>query len=62
MTAVDSLGYGVMVDEVIEHSKNGGYIVKGTTVNNREGNEFPRRAEVTMGRLNAVGLQKKSVD
>jgi len=40
----------------------GGIIVKGTTLNPREGNDYPRMAETPMGMLNCVGLQNKGVD
>lgn len=40
----------------------GGIIVKGTTIRHREGNAYPRLAEVPSGMLNAVGLQNKGVD
>lgn len=40
----------------------GGIIVKGTTLRPREGNDYPRMAEVASGMLNCVGLQNKGVD
>ena len=40
----------------------GGIIVKGTTLNPREGNDYPRMAETASGMLNCVGLQNKGVD
>ena len=40
----------------------GGIIVKGTTLNPREGNPYPRMAETAQGMLNCVGLQNKGVD
>ena len=43
-------------------SRLGGFIVKGTTLEPREGNPYPRMAETPSGMLNAVGLQNKGVD
>jgi len=40
----------------------GGIIVKGTTLERREGNDYPRMAETASGMLNCVGLQNKGVD
>jgi dihydroorotate dehydrogenase (NAD+) catalytic subunit len=37
-------------------------IVKGTTLEPREGNSYPRMAETPSGMLNAVGLQNKGID
>ena len=39
-----------------------GFIVKGTTLHPREGNDYPRMAETPSGMLNCVGLQNKGVD
>lgn len=36
--------------------------MKGTTLNHREGNPYPRMVETPSGMLNAVGLQNKGVD
>jgi len=43
-------------------SRLGGYIIKSTTLEPREGNPYPRMAETPSGMLNAVGLQNKGVD
>lgn len=40
----------------------GGFIVKGTTLEPRQGNPYPRMAETPSGMLNAVGLQNPGVD
>lgn len=42
-------------------SRLGGFIVKGTTLLAREGNDYPRMVETPSGMLNAVGLQNKGV-
>ena len=49
MTASGTFGYGKEYSE-------------GTTIRNRQGNDYPRMAETPSGMLNAVGLQNKGVD
>ena len=62
MTASGTFGYGYEFDDFIDVSSLGGIVVKGTTLNHREGNPYPRMAETPKGMLNAVGLQNKGVD
>ncbi len=62
MTASGTFGYGTEYVDFIDLSKIGGVIVKGTTLNHREGNPYPRMAETPSGMLNCVGLQNKGVD
>lgn len=62
LTASGTFGYGVEFEDFIDLNLLGGFIVKGTTLNPREGNPYPRMAETTAGMLNAVGLQNKGVD
>ncbi len=62
MTASGTFGYGEEFEDFIDISQIGGIIVKGTTLNHREGNPYPRMAETPSGMLNAVGLQNKGVD
>lgn len=62
MTASGTFGYGVEFSDFIDLERLGGIIVKGTTLNRREGNPYPRMAETPSGMLNAVGLQNKGVD
>ena len=61
-TASGTFGYGTEFEDFIDISALGGIIVKGTTLNHREGNPYPRMAETPSGMLNAVGLQNKGVD
>jgi dihydroorotate dehydrogenase (NAD+) catalytic subunit len=61
MTASGTFGYGEEFSDFIDLSRIGGIIVKGTTLNRREGNPYPRMAETPSGMLNAVGLQNKGV-
>lgn len=62
MTASGTFGYGIEYADFIDLSRLGGIIVKGTTLNHREGNLYPRMAETPSGMLNAVGLQNKGVE
>ena len=62
LTASGTFGYGEEFADFIDLDRLGGYIVKGTTLNPREGNPYPRMAETPSGMLNAVGLQNKGVD
>ena len=61
MTASGTFGYGEEFADLVDLSKIGGIIVKGTTLHHREGNPYPRMAETPSGMLNAVGLQNKGV-
>lgn len=62
MTASGTFGYGAEYADFIDISRIGGIIVKGTTIEPREGNPYPRMAETSAGMLNAVGLQNKGAD
>ncbi|HLW08811.1 MAG TPA: dihydroorotate dehydrogenase [Fermentimonas sp.] len=61
-TASGTFGYGTEYKDFIDLGKLGGIFVKGTTVEPREGNNYPRMAETPSGMLNSVGLQNKGVD
>lgn len=62
MTASGTFGYGLEFVDLVPLHEIGGIIVKGTTLRPREGNDYPRMAEVASGMLNCVGLQNKGVD
>ena len=62
MTASGTFGYGVEFQDFVPLEEIGGIIVKGTTLNPREGNDYPRMAETAGGMMNCVGLQNKGVD
>lgn len=62
MTASGTFGYGTEFKDYVDFSRMGGIIVKGTTLRSREGNPYPRLAEVSQGLLNTIGLQNKGVD
>lgn len=62
MTASGTFGYGIEYADLVNLADIGGIIVKGTTLNPREGNDYPRMVETPSGMLNCVGLQNKGVD
>ena len=62
MTASGTFGYGIEFADFVDLNRLGGFIVKGTTLLPREGNDYPRMAETAQGMLNCVGLQNKGVD
>ena len=61
LTASGTFGYGYEFEDFLDINKLGGIIVKGTTLEPRQGNAYPRMAETATGMLNAVGLQNKGV-
>lgn len=62
LTASGTFGYGSEFEDFLDINLLGGIIVKGTTLEPREGNAYPRMAETASGMLNAVGLQNKGID
>ncbi|WP_027452253.1 dihydroorotate dehydrogenase [Segatella albensis] len=62
MTASGTFGYGLEFADFVPLNEIGGIIVKGTTLEPRQGNDYPRLAETAQGMLNCVGLQNKGVD
>ena len=62
LTASGTFGYGIEFQDFISLDQLGGFVVKGTTLNHREGNPYPRMAETACGMLNTVGLQNKGVE
>jgi len=60
--ASGTFGFGEEMLKFIDLNKLGGIFVKGLTLENREGNDYPRMAETPSGMLNAVGLQNKGID
>ena len=51
MTASGTFGYGIEFKDFVPLDQLGGIIVKGTTLNPREGNDYPRMVETAMGML-----------
>lgn len=62
MTASGTFGYGLEFQDLVPLNEIGAIIVKGTTLEPRQGNSYPRMAETASGMLNCVGLQNKGVD
>lgn len=62
MTASGTFGYGIEFADFVDLNRLGGFVVKGTTLLPREGNDYPRMAETASGMLNCVGLHNKGVE
>jgi len=62
LTASGTFGNGSEFDDFLDVSRLGGVVLKGTTMEPREGNLYPRMAETPSGMLNTVGLQNKGID
>jgi len=62
LTASGTFGYGAEFDDFLDVSKLGGIVLKGSTIEPREGNPYPRMVETPSGMLNPVGLQNKGID
>jgi dihydroorotate dehydrogenase (NAD+) catalytic subunit len=61
-TASGTFGFGTEYLDFIDLGRLGGVFVKGTTLEARQGNDYPRMAETASGMLNSVGLQNPGVD
>jgi dihydroorotate dehydrogenase (NAD+) catalytic subunit len=62
IAASGTFGYGSEFEDFFDISEIGGVILKGITLEPREGNPYPRMAETPSGMLNSVGLQNKGLD
>jgi dihydroorotate dehydrogenase (NAD+) catalytic subunit len=62
LTASGTFGNGSEFDDFFDIDRLGGIILKGSTLEPREGNPYPRMAETPSGMLNSVGLQNKGFD
>ena len=62
LTASGTFGYGVEFAPYGDLKKLGGIVVKGLSLEPRDGNPMPRIAETASGMLNAVGLQNCGVE
>ncbi|MBM7624279.1 dihydroorotate dehydrogenase [Sporohalobacter salinus] len=61
-TASGTFGFGEEYEEYVDLDRLGGVMVKGTTLEPKQGNPTPRIAETPAGMLNAIGLQNPGVD
>ena len=62
MTASGTYGFGREYSEYYDLSMLGAVVVKGLTLQPREGNKVPRIAETPAGMLNSVGLQNPGIE
>ena len=60
--ASGTFGFGKEFAELYDINILGTFSFKGTTLNERFGNETPRIAECTAGMINSVGLQNSGVE
>ena len=61
MTASGTFGYGLEYEPFFDISQLGAVVVKGLSLNPKEGNPPPRIVETPAGILNAIGLQNVGV-
>jgi dihydroorotate dehydrogenase (NAD+) catalytic subunit len=61
MTASGTYGYGLGYEDLVDVTRLGAIVCKGTTLQPRNGNPQPRITETTGGVLNAVGLENIGV-
>ncbi|MGM0502278.1 MAG: dihydroorotate dehydrogenase, partial [Bacillota bacterium] len=61
-TASGTFGFAKEYQDYVDLNKLGAVMVKGTTLNPKQGNATPRIAETPSGMLNAIGLQNPGVD
>lgn len=62
LTASGTFGFGLELLPYLELNQLGGVVVKGTTLQPRQGNPPPRLVETPAGLLNAIGLQNPGAD
>ncbi len=62
LTASGTFGYGLEYQKYMDLNELGGFIVKGLSLSEKQGNKPPRIIETPCGMLNAIGLQNVGVD
>lgn len=62
LTASGTFGFGEEFEELVDLSKVGAIVVKGTTLRPRSGNAGVRIAETPGGMLNCIGLENPGVE
>jgi dihydroorotate dehydrogenase (NAD+) catalytic subunit len=62
MTASGTFGYGEEYAEFMDLSRLGAVVVKGLSLQPRDGNPPPRVVETAAGMLNAIGLQNVGIE
>ncbi|AEG60579.1 dihydroorotate dehydrogenase [Desulforamulus ruminis] len=61
-TASGTFGFGPEYSPYVDINRLGAIVVKGTTLEPRQGNPTPRMAETPAGILNSIGLQNPGAD
>lgn len=62
LLASGTCGYGVELSDLLDLSNIGGVVVKGISIEPRQGNPPPRLVETPCGLLNSIGLENDGVD
>lgn len=62
MLASGTCGYGDELEDYIDLNRLGGISVKGTTLEERQGNPMPRIVETYGGMINAIGFQNVGME
>ena len=62
MTASGCFGFGLEYENYFDPNELGGILIKGLTLEQRDGNSGIRIAETPAGMLNSVGLENPGVD
>ena len=62
MVASGTFGFGQEMADFFDLGRLGAIVVKGTSLEPWEGNEYPRTVETASGMLNAIGLQNDGID
>ena len=62
MTASGTFGYGNEFEKLVDLNALGGISIKGTTLEERQGNPMPRIIETHGGMLNAIGFQNVGIE
>lgn len=62
LTASGTCGYGIELEDYYSLEELGGVVLKGTTLESRDGNEVPRIGEFQGGIINSIGLQNPGIE
>jgi dihydroorotate dehydrogenase (NAD+) catalytic subunit len=62
LAASGTFGYGEELEPFLELERLGGFVVKGLSLQPRQGNPYPRTCETPAGMLNSIGLQNIGID
>ncbi len=60
--ASGTVGFGEDLAEILDLNKLGGIVLKGTTLEPKEGNPPPRLVETPAGLINSIGLQNPGIE